>query len=119
MFLTYEGEMPPVEVVAARCEAVALLAAKQWNRIIVDLAASKSIKSLEALEFVKELNTDSLRQARVALVVHPDQVGHLQLIMEASQNNGVTLSLFSDVESATVWVKGAERIQCRHADKHP
>ena len=36
VFLTYEGEMPPVEAVAVRYEATGALAVRHWNRIVVD-----------------------------------------------------------------------------------
>ena len=43
VFLTYEGEMPPVEVVAVRYETTGLLAAKHWNRMVADFTELRSL----------------------------------------------------------------------------
>ena len=42
LFLTYKGEMPPIEVVAVRCEGTGLLAANGWNRLVVDITELRS-----------------------------------------------------------------------------
>ena len=38
VFVTYQGEMAPVEIMAARYEASELLSVKRWNRMVVNIA---------------------------------------------------------------------------------
>ena len=123
VFLTYEGEMPPAEAVAVRYEATGALAARHWNRIVVDVTELRSIPTaLDLFKFAESLSSDLPQSARVALVVRLEQARHAKLVETVARNDGVFLTFFFDVEKAAAWVKGVkpyERIQRRPTDKHP
>jgi hypothetical protein len=109
VFLTYEGEMPPIEAVTVRYEAIGLLAAKRWNRIVVDVTALRSFPTAaELFEFARSLSSDMPRTVRVALVIHPERATHARLAGNFARNEGGYLSFFSDVEEAAAWVKEAK-----------
>ncbi len=106
VFLSYEGEAPPVELAAARYEANGLLSTNGWKRIVVDVTQMQSIPSAqELLEFAKGLSSDVPRGTRVALVVREEQVRHARLVETTSRGRGVFLTYFEDPEQATLWVK--------------
>lgn len=121
VFLSYEGDMPPLELVAARYEASGVLAAKQWNRLVVDVTQSQSVTALEVLEFVRGMASTALQGNRVAFVVRPEQARYIGLIKDIGRNRGVILSLFYDAENATTWVNDAshmERANRLQASRH-
>jgi len=121
VFLTYEGEMPPIEVMAARYEATGLLATKHWNRIVVNITKLRSFTELELFVFAKGLSSDVPQSARVAFVIRPEQVRQAKFIEKVAQNDGAFLTLFCDVEEAATWVKEMKphkRTQRRPADNH-
>ena len=106
--------MPPVEVVAVRYEATALMAAKRWNRMVVDFTELRSLTELELFVFARGLSSDLPQMARVALVVRQEQARYAKFVEKIVRNDGVFLTFFFDAEQATVWVKGMtlhERIQ--------
>jgi hypothetical protein len=106
VFLTYEGEMPPIEALAVRYEVSGLLAANSWNRIVVDVTGLRSVPgALELFEFARGLSSDLPPGARAALVVRPDQVRHAKLVENIARRDGVFLTFFSDPDEATAWVK--------------
>ena len=106
IFLTCEGEMLPAEAVAIRYEAIGLLAAKGWNRIVVDGTELKSVSTaLESFEFARELSSELPRSARIALVVRPEQARPAELARKTVPYEGALLSVFSDPEFAAAWVK--------------
>ena len=106
VFLTYEGDLSLIEIIAARYEANALLARKRWKRIVLDITELQSLLTAQELfEVAKGLSEDLPRNARIALVVRPEQEGHAKLIESAARNEGVVLGFFFDVEQATTWVK--------------
>lgn len=122
VFLTYEGDLSLIEIIATRYEASALLASKRWNRIVVDITELQSLLTAQELfELAKGLSEDLPRNARIALVIRPEQEGHAKLIESASRNEGVLLAFFFGVEKATTWVKGTalyEPSQHRPASKY-
>ncbi len=123
VFLTYEGDVSLIEIIATRYEASALLARKRWNRIVVDITELQSFLAAQELsELAKGLSEDLPRNARVALVVRPEQEGHAKLIEDAARNEGVLLAFFFDVEEATTWIKEIkphERTRRQPVGKYP
>jgi len=96
-----------VEIMSARYEANALLAAKRWNRIVVDITGLLStFAARELFEFARGLSADLPESIRVALLARPDQAKQAKLIENVARNDGLFLSFFLDVEEATKWVKG-------------
>ena len=119
VYLTYEGDCSMIELMSARYEANALLAAKRWNRIVVDITGLLSrFAAQELLGFARGLSADLPEGARVALVARPDQAKQVKLIENVARNDGLFLSFFLDVEGATIWAKSTnlhERMQPRPA----
>ena len=109
VFLTYEGKLAPLEIETARYEANGLLEMKHWGRIVIDITELQSIPTaLELLEFARGLSSDLPKNVRVALVIRPDQSKHARLCETVARNDGVLLTLFSQVENATAWVKATK-----------
>ena len=107
VYLTYEGDCSMIEIMSARYEANALLAAKRWNRIVVDITGLLSkFAAQELFDFTRGLAADVPESVRIALVARPDQAKHAKLIENVARNDGLFLSFFLDVEEATIWAKG-------------
>ena len=107
VYLTYEGDCSMIEIMSARYEADALLAAKRWNRIIVDITGLRSkFAAQELFDFARGLATDLTESVRVALVARPDQTKYARLIQNVARNDGLFLSFFLDLKEATIWAKG-------------
>jgi hypothetical protein len=107
VFLTYEGDMPLVEMVTARYEANELLAARRWNRIVVNITGLQSkLTALELFELARVLSSDLPHNARVALVVRSEQTRHAKFAESVARNDGMALKFFFDVEKAAAWAKG-------------
>jgi hypothetical protein len=108
-----------IEIMSARYEANALLAAKRWNRIVVDITGLLSkFAAQELFDFARRLSADLPESVRVALVARSDQAKQAKLIEGIARNDGLILSFFPDVEAATNWVKGMnfhERLKPRPA----
>lgn len=106
VFLSYEGEMPAREMSAARYEASGVLNGRQWNRIVVDLTALRSILTKAQLfDFAIGLSSGTPAEARVALVVRPEQKRHVNLLQKVARNKGLRLTSFLDPDRATLWVE--------------
>jgi hypothetical protein len=107
VFLTYEGEMPPVEVAVVRSAAAGLLAANHWNRMVVDITELQSVPlALELFELGRGMASDLPPSARVALVVRPEQASQGEYVEKVARSDGVFLNFFFDPENATTWVSG-------------
>jgi len=104
VFLTYEGAMPAVEVVAVRCEVAELLAAKLWNRMVVDITELCFVNALELFVFARGLSSDLPRNVRLALVVRPEQAIYAKFIESVAKNDGVFLAFVFDSDEAIAWV---------------
>jgi hypothetical protein len=119
VYLTYEGNLPMLEIVSARYEANALLAEKRWNRLVVDITGLLSkFSAHELFAFAKGLSADLPGSVRVALVARSDQAKQAKLMENVARNDGLFLSFFLDVEEATMWAKGNrlhERMKPRSA----
>jgi len=105
--LTFEGEMPSIETAAARQEVAELLAARRWNRIIVDITAMRSVpKAVELFDLGGALSRSMPRSPWIALVGRSDQVKHARLLETVARNGGAFLTFFIDAEKAEAWVRG-------------
>jgi len=106
VFLSYEGEMPAVELSAARYEADAVLDQHRWNRLVVDVSQLQSVPTApELFDFASGLSSSLSRAKRVALVVRPEQEHHARRIEEVARRGRVFLTYFLDPEKAALWVK--------------
>lgn len=106
VFLSYEGDLPPIELAAARYEANGVLGTNRWKRIVVDVTQLQSIPSAQELfEFARGLSSDVPRGTRVALVIRPEQARQARLVEKTARSEGVFLTYFLDPEKAGLWVK--------------
>jgi len=113
VYLTYEGHCSMIEIMSARYEANALLSARHWNRIVVDITGLLSrFVAHEVFAFAKSLSADLPASVRVALVARPDQAKQAKLIENVARNDGLFLSFFLDVDKATIWAKGMSLDEC-------
>ena len=107
VFVTYEGKMTRVEIMAARYEANELLSMKRWNRMVVNIAELPSMPmTLELIDLASDLSSDLPPNTRIALVVRPDQVKDAKLVERVARIEGMLLTYFFDAEEATLWAKG-------------
>lgn len=107
--LSYEGESPLREIAAARNEAHELANARHWNRVMVDITRLRFVPTApELLKFAKGSGNEIPRDARVALVVRPDQVQHAKLVEKAARKQGVFLSYFLDTGKAALWMQRSQ-----------
>ena len=106
VFVTYEGKLTRVEIMAARYEANELLSMKGWNRIVVDFTELTSVPTaLDLIDLASDLSSDLPRSTRIALVVRPDQVKDAKLVESIARIEGVFLTYFFEIEEATIWAK--------------
>ncbi len=104
--LSYEGEMPPWEIAAARYEAHGVLKVRRWSRMMVDFTRLRSVPTPPQLfDFAKGFAGQVPPDARVALVVRPEQVRDANLVEKAARKDGVFLSYFVDPEKAALWMQ--------------
>lgn len=95
MLLTRKGEMSLTEAAQAKQENIGLLAARRWNRILVDAIAVRSLpNAAEVFGLGKSLSRNLPRSARIGLVVRPDQAKHAKLIEQLAPE-GVRFRRFS------------------------
>jgi len=96
-----------IEIMSTRYEAGALLAAKRWHRMVVDITSLRSrFAALELFDFARSLSADLPESVRIALVARSDQAKQARLIERIARNGGLALAFFLDVEAATIWVTG-------------
>lgn len=106
VFLSYEGEVPAVELSAARYEADALLDRRQWQRLVVDITQLQSLpRTSEIIDFAGGLSSTVSRARRVALVVRPEQERQANLFQKVARRGRLFLTCFQDPDKATLWVK--------------
>ena len=106
VFLSYEGELPAVELSAARCESDAMLDQRQWRRLVVDITQLQSVPSTsELIGFAGGLSSTVSRARRVALVVRPEQERLARLLQKVARRGRLFLTYFLDPDKATLWVK--------------
>jgi hypothetical protein len=106
VFLSYEGEVPAVELSAARYEADAVLDQRQWHRLVVDATQLQSMpRTSELIDFAGGLSSTVSRARRVALVVRPEQERLARLLQKVARRGRLCLTCFLDPNKATRWVK--------------
>lgn len=105
VFLTCEGVLPEVQTTAVRKALCAMLAWKQWGRLVVDLTAMQSAPPEELCAMGKSLLQDVPKRARVAVIVRRDQTVCARLLEKVARHVGVFLTFFVDVEKAEAWVQ--------------
>ena len=112
VFLGYEGEMPAVELSAARYEADAVLDQHRWHRLVVDVTQLQSVPTIpELLDFASGLSSNISRTRRVALVVRPAQERNARLVQKVARRGRVFLTYFLDPDKAALWMKQSPRRQ--------
>ena len=112
--LSYEGEIPPREIAAARYEAQGLLNARGWSRMMLDLTQLRSVPTASQLfDFAKGFSGHVPPDARVALVVRPEQVRDANLVEKVARKDGVFLSYFVDPEKAALWMQRSQTFRRR------
>ena len=112
--LSYEGELPPREIAAARYEAHGVLNARRWSRITVDLTRLRSVPTAPQLfDFAKGFAGQIPPDARVALVVRPEQVRQANFVEKVARRDGVFLSYFIDPGKAALWMQRAQAFRRR------
>jgi len=121
VFLSYEGEMPALELSAARYEADALLDQHRWHRLVVDVTQLQSLPTaLELFDFARGLSSNSPASRRVALVVRPEQEHLARLVQKAARCGRMFLTYFLDPDKAALWVKqspGRQRLGRNEKEK--
>jgi hypothetical protein len=106
VFLSCQGEVPPVELSAARYEVNGELDQRHWNRMIVDVSQLQPFPTAaQLINHAKAMASDVPRGARVALVVRPEQVRPARFVEKVARGLGVFLTYFLEPDKATDWVK--------------
>jgi hypothetical protein len=114
VFVSYEGEMPSVELSAARREAHGVLGQQQWKRMLVDLTQLQSMPTpAQLFDHTKAIAAEVPRGVRVALLVRPDQVQSARLVERIARSDGVFLAYFLDPDKANAWVKPGKSFPAR------
>ena len=112
VFLSYEGEMPVVELSAARNAVDAVLDQHHWHRLLVNVTQLQSVPTArELLAFARGLSSIISQTRRVALVVRPEHERHARLFQNVARRGRVFLTYFLDPDKATLWVKQSPRRQ--------
>ena len=103
--LSYEGQIPPAELSAARYEADAVLDQRQWHRLVVNVTQLQSVpRASELIDFARGLSSTLSRARRVAVVVRPAQEGQARLLQKVARHGRLFLTCFLDPDKATHWV---------------
>ena len=109
VWLSYDGEMPPRDIAAARYEAHGVLNARRWSRMMVDLTRLRFVPtSAQLFDFAKGFAGQVPPDARVAVLVRPEQVRDASLVEKVARKVGVFLSWFVDSEKAALWMKRSQ-----------
>jgi hypothetical protein len=107
VFLTYEGQISPIEIMAARYEANAVLSKRHWSRIVLDIRRLKFQLNCQALlELTSGGSLVLPHKVQVALLAKPEQIHRANFSAHLVRTEGVSLAIFSDVQQAWTWAKG-------------
>jgi len=99
--------MSLAQAAAALEEVEALLTAKGWKGLLVDVTTLRSVpKAEELFTFGNTLPRHLPRLTRVALVVRLDQARHARLIEQVARGGGMFLTFFTNIVRAEKWVRG-------------
>jgi len=108
IFLTYEGDVPPIEIMAARYEAGGLLAKKRWKRIVVDITGWQcGLTARELIRRAADLISDLPRSTWVGLVIRLEQAKPAKFVENFARMEGMSLTCFFAIENAKDWVREA------------
>lgn len=109
VFLTYEGELSPIEIMAARYEANAVLAKRHWSRIVLDIRRLKFQLDCRALlELTSGVSLILPHKVQVALLAKPEQVGRANFSANLVRTDAVSLTIFSDAQQVWTWAQEIE-----------
>jgi hypothetical protein len=115
VFVSYVGEMPSVELAAARRAANGVMGRQNWNRLLVDLTQLQSMPTpAQLFDHTKAISSEVPHGARVALLVRPDQVQSARLVERIARHDGVLLAYFLDADQARAWVKPGKSFPARN-----
>jgi hypothetical protein len=104
--MSYEGQVPMVELATARYEADAMLDQRQWHRLVVDVTQLQSVpRTAELIDFASALSSNVSRARRVAVVVRPEQETQARLFQKVARRGRVFLTCFQDPDKAILWLK--------------
>ena len=105
--------MSLAQAAAAREEVGALLTAKGWTGLVVDITTLRSVpKAEELFTFGNTLPRHLPRRTRVALVARLDQARHARLFEQVARGGGMFLTFFTNIEKAEKWVRGKPNGRC-------
>jgi hypothetical protein len=106
VLVSYAGEMPSVELSAARREATGVMGERHWNRLLIDVTQMQSVPTpAQLFDLTKAISAEVPRGARVALLIRPEQVHSARLVERIARSDGVFLAYFLDSDKAMAWVK--------------
>jgi hypothetical protein len=106
VFLTFEGELAPLEIVSTRYEINELLETKQWSRLVMDITSLTARQTtVLLLDFAGGVFTGVPHNARIAVIVRPEQAELARIRGQTPRDHGVTIAVFLDELSATGWVE--------------
>jgi hypothetical protein len=115
--LSCEGEIPPQELAGISYEVRGLLDTRHWRRIMVDITQLQSdLTRPQLLDFAEVLAGRMPGNARVALVVRPDQDRQVKRLKKVSRKCRVFLASFDDPDLAELWVNQPQ-VPDKHAPK--
>ena len=104
LLLRHEGNLSVVEALAACQEVGGWLAARRWNRLVVDLTSVQSVpKPMYLLALGQQLIQSLPAGARLALVVRPHQALHAGMVERVARRSGTFLAIFEQAEAAQAW----------------
>lgn len=116
VWLSYDGEMPPRDIAAARYEAQGVLKARRWSRMMVDLTRLRVVPTTtQVFDFAKGFAGQLRPDARVGVLVRPEQVRDANLVEKVARKVGVFLSYFVDPEKAALWMQRSQVFRRRLA----
>lgn len=106
VFLMYEGNLSPIEIMAARYEANAVLTKRHWSRIVLDISRLRSQLNCQALlELTSGVSLVTPHKIQVALLANVEQIRYAKFSAELVHTDGVSLIIFFNVKQAMTWAK--------------
>lgn len=105
VFITYNGIMPPVRIMAARYEAAGVISRRRWHKVVVNIVALQcNFNALELIHLARDLSSDLSPKDRIALVIRPEQEKQAGIIQHVAQMDGLCLNYFFNPAAARSWV---------------
>ena len=104
--LSFDGEVSPRELAVMSYEARGQIDARRFTRMMVNITRLRSsLTAPQLLDFTQILAGQVPRDARLALVVRPDQARQASFAENVARRSGVFMTYFLDPEKAARWVK--------------